>query len=356
MKSRQQICKGYSLIELLISMSIGVVLIGIIIVSYVVQNQVYKVTNSQAATQNAANAISALVTPLVRSVGFVGCSTTSQGLTISLNAGSPPPLGAAISPGMLVGYDASGTAGSGLLTLTTRNPANDTVLLNWSPILDPSLASLVQTGSDVLALLGPVPNSQPTAVTQITAASTSLTVNASSGLVVGQLVAISDCSKSTIFNVTGISGNEIYHLSGAGPTANTVSTFPVNYLSPQLIPLQQSALYVAQGQGGQSALMRAVYKNNAWAALPLVPGVQTMQVLYGIGANGEITQYVPANAVTSWTSVYCLKLAFLIEGQPGSGGANTPTSFKLLGTTVNVPQDGRMRRVYELTIDLRNAS
>ena len=347
---------GYTLVELLVAMAIGLVLIGGVITAYLVQTQVYKVTNSQAAIQNAENAIAVLVLPVIKSSGFLGCSTTDQPTTNTLNAGAPPPLGAATTPGMVFGYDASGTSGGGTLTLATRNPANDATLTDWSPSLDTSMASLVQTGSDVLALLGPAPNSQPMAVTSIASGSDTLTTNGTSTLVVGQLAAVSDCSKSTIFSATGVAGSNVTHAASAGTTGNATAAISVLYVNPQLIPLQQTAFYVGQGLGGQSSLMRATYASGAWTATPLVPGVQNMQALYGTGSGGVVTQYVPASSVSNWLSVYSVRLAFLIEGQAGSGGPNSPTAFDLLGTTVSVTQDGRLRRVYGITVNLRNQS
>ncbi len=347
---------GYTLVELLVAMAIGLVLIGGVITAYLVQTQVYKVTNSQAAIQNAENAIAVLVLPVIKSSGFLGCSTTDQPTTNTLNGGAPPPLGAATTPGMVFGYDASGTAGGGALTLATRNPANDASLADWSPSLDASLTSLVQIGGDVLTLFGPTPNSQPIAVTSIASGSNALTTNGTSTLSAGQLAAVSDCSKSTIFSATGVAGSNVTHAVSAGTTGNATAAFSVLYINPQLVPLQQTAFYVGQGLGGQSALMRANYTGGAWVPTPLVPGVQNMQALYGTGSGGVITQYVPASAVSNWLSVYSVRLAFLIEGQAGSGGPNNPTAFDLLGTTVSVTQDGRLRRVYGVTVDLRNQS
>ena len=102
--------------------------------------------------------------------------------------------------------------------------------------------------------------------------------------------------------------------------------------------------------------MLATYSSGAWTALPLVPGINTMQVLYGTGAEGVVSKYVPAGTGLDWTSVYSVRLAFLIEGQTGSAGASNPTQFTILGTTVNVPKDTRLRRIYEMTVKLRNAA
>ena len=356
MKPNPVLQRGYTLVELLVAMTLGIILIGAVFLVYMAQTKTYRVINSQAGIQNAENAIAALVTPAIRAAGFVGCSTILQPFISNLNAGGPPPLGTLATPGMLFGYDANGTAGTGTLSITQLNTANDSNAAHWTPNLDASLLSSVEPGSDVLVMFGATPKSQPVTVTSIPAGSTTLTLQDATGLVAGQLAAVSDCGKTTLFNITAVAGNTLSHAAGAGALANTSATFPVNYNSPMLIPMQQTALYVAQGQGGQSVLMLATYSSGAWTVLPLVPGVETMQVLYGIGAGGAVSQYVPAGAVTALTTVYSVRLAFLIEGQPGSASASNPTQFMMLGTTVNVPPDSRLRRVYEMTVNLRNAS
>ena len=164
MKPRCTLQRGFTLVEILVAMSIGIILLGGVIVVYSAQANTYKVVNSQAGTQNAENAITALVTPIIRAAGFVGCSTVLQPLTSNLNAGGPPPLGTLATPSMLFGYDANGTAGTGTLSITQLNTANDSNAANWTPNLDASLVSSVASGSDVLVMFGAIPGSQPVAV------------------------------------------------------------------------------------------------------------------------------------------------------------------------------------------------
>jgi type IV pilus assembly protein PilW len=363
MTPRSLLQRGYTLVELMVAMSIGIILIGAVIVVYLAQTQTFKVINSNSGIQNAENAIAALVAPAVRAAGFVGCSNMllpPLSFTSNLNAGGPPPVPAGTQPptSMLVGYDASGTAGNGTLSLTQMNAANSGVATQWTPNLDASLLNAVETGSDVLVLFGAAPGSQPVAVTSIATGGSTLSVLDATGLAAGQLAAVSDCGKSTVFNITNVAGTTLTHAAAAGAQANATATFPFNvsYNTPVLIPMQQTAIYVAQGQGGQSVLMLATYSSGAWTALPLVSGVDTMQVLYGTGAQGIVSQYVPASAGLNWGSVYSVRLAFLLEGQTGSAGAGNPTQFTVLGTTVTVPQDTRLRRIYEMTVKLRNAA
>lgn len=339
------------MVELLVAMTVGVILLGAVIEVYVVQTKTNKTSNSQAGFQNAENAIAALVTPAIRAAGFAGCSTLQQTLVSNLNPGGPPPLGALASPSMLFGYEANA---AGTLTIGQDNAANDGTAAHWTPALDASLLGQVETGSDVLVVLGAAPGSRPVAVTAVGAGG-GITVQDASGLAAGQIAAVSDCNAATVFQITGVAGATLSHAAGATALTNVATTFPVNP-NNLLIPLQQTAIYVAQGQGGQSVLTLATYSAGAWTASPLVPGVETMQVQYGIGSNGVVSQYVLANAVTAATPVYSVRMAFLIEGQAGSAGAANPTQFTVLGITVNVPADSRLRRVYEMTIDLRNAS
>ena len=345
---------------MMVALTIGVILIGAVIGIYLAQSKVYKGANSQASIQNAENAIAALLVPTVRAAGFGGCSTLGSAVS-NLVAGGPPPLGAlATTPAMVAGYDYVNTAGAGTaLAITADNPPNDSDPTHWSPTLDSTLGGAVLPGSDVLIVLGAAPGSQPVGVATITAGSTSITVQDASGLAAGQVAAVSDCLKSSIFLVTAVNSNALVHAAGAGAMTNATAALSVNYPpGAQLVPLRQTAFFVGHGLAGQSVLMRATLVGSTWDYEPLVPGIETMQVLYGVGtaADGVITRYVAAGAVTDWSLVYSVHLAFLIEGQAGSvqgGGASAPL---LLGTTVTPPPDTRLRHVYETAINLRNAA
>ena len=347
--------RGFSLVEIMIGLTLGIILsIGIITV-YLAQKNIYKTNVSQASIQNAESAIAQLITPTIRSAGFGGCNTLLTALS-NLNAGGPPPLGTlSTTPSMVMGYGA--TAGSPM-TITQTNAANSANANNWSPSLaTSSLTGNVQATSDVLIVLGGKPGSQPVGVTAATASSNSVTLQNTTGISVGQFGAVSDCSKTSIFAITTVAGSTVTHASAIGALTNANNVLLVNYsIGAQFVPLSQTAFFVANDPGGQSSLMRATLNaGGTWTFQSLVPGVDTMKVLYGIGSNGVLTQYVSANAVSNWGQVYAIRIGFLIEGQQGSE-TSPPTQFTVLGTTVNVPADNRLRHVYEMTINIRNSS
>ncbi len=343
---------GFSLVELMISTLIGLIISYTVLQVYLTQSQFYKSSNSQSLILSTENAIINLLTPAIRSAGFLGCGTTATAIS-NLNAGAPDPLGTLNTvPAMIIGYNGSGTS----FTFTQTNPANDTNNTHWSPNLPATLNGQVVQGNDVVIVLGAIPGTAPIGVTQIDPGSTTVGLQSTTGtnITAGQLGAVSDCVKSIIFQITSAGANSVTHSSGAGSMQNASSTFPVNFpVGSQFMQVQETAFFIGQGQGGQSSLMRGILNGGAWTVEPLVPGIEFMKVQYGIGDNRLITQYVSANAVTDWTKVYSVRIGFLIAGKIGS--ASSARTYTVLDTTVTVPADNLLRHTYEMTIQLRNS-
>jgi len=350
-RSKQQ---GFSLVELMVSVLIGAIITYSVLQIYLAQTQLYKTSNSQDIIQSMQNAIMNLITPTVRSAGFVGCGSMSTAVS-NLNGGGPSPLGSINTlPTLITGYNGSGAS----YTITGANVANGSSAGDWTPSLDATLVGNSQNGSDVFVVLGSAPDSFPIGISTIDAGTSFFVIQGLSGMALsaGQFGSVSDCVKTVIFQVTGVGGGTtISHNSGGGPGANSTSVFPVDFqVGSQFVRIQQTAFFVGQGQGNQSSLMRAILVGNAWTIQPLIPGVEFMKVQYGIGTTGSISTYVSANAVTNWSQVYAIRLGFLIAGQPGSGTLGT-NQFNVLDTQVTVPNDTRLRHVFEITITLRNA-
>lgn len=353
-KSTKAQQSGFSLLELMIGCLIALIVSYAVLQVYLAQSALYKTANSQTFVFSIENAIANLISPPIRSAGFLGCGSTSSGAMSNLNEGGTPPLGTFNSTqSMITGYSGSSSS----YTLVLNNPANDSNAGDWSPALPVSLLGQVQQGSDVVIVLGATPDSKAIGVTQINSGSSSLILNNTSTLASGQLAAVSDCAKSVIFQITALSGTAVTHDAGGGTLGNTSDKFLANFQAgSQLIPLQQTAFFVGQGSGDQSALMRGILNaDDSWTVEPIVPGVEFMRVQYGIGKNGAATQYVRADQVTDWTKVYSIRIGFLMAGKTGSAN-NAIKSYTVLDATVTVPEDSRLRHVFQMTIQLRNAS
>ena len=138
---------GFGLVELMIAMALGLFVVAGVLVVFIAQRQVYQSSNSQSLIQDADNAISAIITPVVRGAGFTGCASLAGGVKAYPSATNTPLTFNTTSP--VQGFD-SKTIPSPLVD----GAANDTSAGDWSPSLD---ASFITAG-------GIAPGSAPTTV------------------------------------------------------------------------------------------------------------------------------------------------------------------------------------------------
>ena len=106
---------------------------------------------------------------------------------------------------------------------------------------------------------------------------------------------------------------------------------------------------------------------------PIIKGVETFQVMYGVDTNADSTpeRWVSGNDVTNWTQVSAIRVGFVLRGAPGSsqGELDTtdvndrklyPLGKTFTGTNTDAglvftpPNDGRLRRAFNATFTLRN--
>jgi type IV pilus assembly protein PilW len=351
MKSRST---GFGLIELMVAVALGLIVLSGVLVVFVAQRQVYQSSSSQSLIQDADNAVSAIITPVIRGAGFTGCGNIGSGV-ITYVASRNTPLTFDTSSAVK-GFEASSMPAS-----IIDGAANDTSKGDWTPALDASFLTTevggVEKGSDVLVLIGAAPGKFPVGATVFGAGE--MTLNDASQITnTPQMVAVSDCGKSSIFQIVSASSTALQYTLGPNGT-------PVYPVGSQVIPIQQTAFFVAKRKNsGQSALFEGVMTmpsggspaNAVWTVSELVPGVSNMQLLYGT-VNGQTARYVDASQVTDWAAVTSVKLGLLIEGNQGSSSAVTnPTTFKLFDQTLTLPRDSRLRHTFYMTVNTRNST
>ncbi len=355
--------KGFSLVELMVAMVLGIIVMAGVITVFLAQRRVYLTTSSQGGLQDSQNAISSIVGASLRGAGFLGCGSFRHANSI-IKTGASSLVYNFTAP--VFGFDAKGTGSGGAYAITQINAADSSDSADWVPSLDSTLVGKSEPGSDIIVVGGEKPGTQSVPASSINNNVQFTIPDSSYGtLPAGTAAAISDCAKSTVFQITSMSSSSnihnVHHTAGGGGSApgNSSGSFQPQYKNgSQFVELQQVAYMVARGDGGQSSLYQAVMKNGAWDLQPLVPGVDSMQVLYGIGPeSGGTTQYVSADDVGQWTQVNSVRIGFLLEGALGSGIVDSnPTQWDVLGTTVTVPKDTRLRHVFVMTVNLRNVT
>jgi type IV pilus assembly protein PilW len=116
--------------------------------------------------------------------------------------------------------------------------------------------------------------------------------------------------------------------------------------------------YIGVGADGDGALwVLDLNGTGTFTAAELVPDIENMQVLYGIDTTGTqaASRYVTADQVTDFNLVVSVKIAVLAAS---AATARQPPAaaqvFTLLGTTVTAPLDSRVRKVFDVSVAVRN--
>ena len=367
----------------MIAMVVGLVLLAGVLSIFISSRSGYGANTATAQVQEDGRFALDFIRSNVRMTSHMGCATTARSNSI-IN-----PLGQLYNFLMPVyGYEYNGTdpataTSASPYVIASETPAGTTLTSGtWTPVGDSTTNTPLNTGPGV-AITNAVPGSDalvllsasgdPVYLTAPSAGGT-LAVTTSTTLAVGQLAVISDCVKSTAFQV-GTSDNTTPGILTIGSLlpgpGNYQNNFSVGYQSgSQVLAANVMVYYVGQDADNSPALFQAqLQPNGPFAgsfAKPqvIVPGVENMQVLYGVDTTGGSTltspnQYLTAaqvDATNNWANVLSVQLGLLIRSSTGAVPLPTAApTFDLLNTYITAPRDTRLRHVFTATIYLRNA-
>ncbi len=365
---------GFTLIELMVAVTLGLMLTLALISVFVGTRQAYQSTTGVASLADEGRFTLDTIAQIARGAGFIGCTAATEtnvdgALTYTvdnavLNSSSAPlPYNFQLGVG---GYEATGTGAGGTFTVSAT-PAAGAPAGDWTPTLGASFAGATSKevqGSDVLVLRSSLPQSTPVYTTAAAAAgASSLTVSSAGNLQPNELAVISDCTKAVPFQISSVTAGTpatINFGGSTGPPGNSLTALPVGFSAGALVyPLTTAVFYIGVGADGDSALRRLDLLNgqvgpNIFTDSEVVEDVENMQILYGLNTSSG-TSYVTADQVPDFTEVVSVEIAVLVASPTGSATAPaTAPTFNLLGTTVTAPKDTRLRRVFVKTIGIRN--
>jgi len=149
-----------------------------------------------------------------------------------------------------------------------------------------------------------------------------------------------------------------------------------------------SIFHVVRSAAGEPTLACTYRNGTAWATVPLVTGVEGFQVLYGVDTqNGATAAATPqlgdtiadtyltarqlentpsGSRIDNWRRVRTVRIGLLIRGPVpetlvSAAAASTPVlgsqfaNSTDIGSSLNLPADGRLRQRLVFTVHLRNA-
>lgn len=346
--------RGLSLIEVMVAMVIGLILMAGVGYVYLSGKRSYNVQSAAATVQENGRFALDFMRPEIRMAGFFGCGASSERTVNDLNVPASVPWYENIQT-PLVGYE------GGVSTFPTLSP---------SPL----------PNTDAITVLRGDSHDQYLVTHQQTGGQASFTLNNATDLIPGQILVVTDCSDTAVFQMTGNNGqsNEVVHNTGntvvPGNCSKLMGTDGAQYAdcnstsnlashifqgSGSLMPVKATIFYVADVPNvnpKEPALYEAVLAPNGAGGTQvlekeLVDGVENLQILYGVAPaiHEAPVRYVTANNVANWGDVVEVRISLLAR----SSGAVLPTavSTSFGGQTYD---DKYLRRVFDASIAVRN--
>jgi type IV pilus assembly protein PilW len=363
--------RGFSLVELMVSLVIGLILLLGAVAIMVSSKQNYVIQDDLARIQENARFAMDMIASDLKVAGYMGC----------INDMTP-------APGGPINNRLSAAGTGGLLDFVrplegfqgSNDPAVAPGIINWLPT-NTAVANLggganenPVNNSDAITIrhIGG-PAEEPTAAmansqSPITIANTTL------GLAVGEIAAISSCSTSDVFQVTGLTGGIQHAASGL----NTTDVFNGAYGTTGVNVSRATAVryYVGSlpaGDPAGTALFRLL--NNDPNPQRLVDGVEMMQITYGVDSTGDGLPncFTPASAAcngvlldttaNNWNNVVSVRIALLLASPDQVASDVDNNTYQVNDVQVQAcgaqpchPQDRRRRKVVSTTVLVRNDS
>ncbi len=344
---------GLSLIELMISVTIGLMLLGGTITLFMTNKRIYSEQDEMGRLQENARFAMQLLIEDIRMAGYAGCSDDIDEIKNHVNGMNDDDQLMSLA-----------NAVEGLDEADPATPANTP----WEPSDSVDQVGSMVAGTDAISIRyldpagiqisSPMPN-----------VSAELKVTTVGDLQIGDIIALSDCEMADIMQMTqiqvtgggssGTNGHLQHNTGGSLSPGNATKNLQKKYnTDASVMRFVARRYFIGTGANGGPSLFRL--ENLDATPLELIEGVENMEILYGedtVGNDTVAETYVSAAAVTNWDDVVSVRVSLLFRtlDENFSNPVNTKT-YDMLGVNYDPTDDRRRRRVVTSTIQIRNRS
>jgi type IV pilus assembly protein PilW len=306
---------GFTMIELMVAMLLGLLVIGGVVSVFLANQQVYRTNNALGDVQDSSRMAFEMLAQNIREAGLLGCGNNGQVSNV-LNIG--PEAGGttwwADWNSALRGY------GSG----TTANPALTTGTASGQQV----------AGTDSLMLLNAA--DVGLSIASHNAGATTFTLNeVNSGLATGQVMIVCDPDHAAIFRATSYNSSTktLGYAYGTDATGNcsvglgypTICTAVGNAYAfganSPIVGLAAGVWYIATNPDRSRSLYRADVDTSAGkvTAQEMVRGVNTMDILYHMAGQAK---FVAASDVNDWSAVNAVQVHLAMQSTDPRAGVD----------------------------------
>lgn len=330
--------QGFSLVELMIAMTIGLVVLVALGYVFIGSRQSFRTTDAMSRIQENARYALQSMSQNIRMVGFSGCGNLLNLTVYPVPPAAVAPAPALTSLNMISGQDAS--AAPAVINTIVR-PAGDTL-------------TIFGAFSSPVSIVG-------------TAAAGAVPVNGNPyGFKVGDILLATNCVSANVFSVAGLSPATATTPIGTTVTFTPGANLQGSYIAntngdPYVMKLDQYTYFVGVNPSGGRSLYRSSLNDGI---VELVENVWDMQVLYGYDStnSGAASAYFSAANVPAWTGVVSVRINLLmVSADKVLSGPQTYQYFADAATTrsATTPVVGAadyllLHQVFTTTVGLRN--
>ena len=352
---------GFTIVELMIAATLGLLILAGAISMLVSNKRIYTEQDEMGRLQENARFALDLLIRDIRMAGYAGCAGDVNNVVNHLNgADTASNIHAFVA---VEGSEGNGTVG------------------NWQPSGSSDQNADMLPFSDGITTRYLTPIGIHIVEPFMVRSAAAIHVTTDHGIESGDIVSITDCSSADVVQVTGNPSNPncacspscttaestsnsckatFNHNSGSGFPGNVFKDLSKTYGADATIMRFYAARYFIGNVDGSPMLRRMTgVSNTDGTALvdDLVDGVENMQVLYGedtVGGDMIADTYVDADTVGNWDNVVSVRLALLMRTVTEYGTQTDASTYDLLGVNINPTDDRRRRRVFTVTVQIRN--
>lgn len=327
---------GLGLVEIMVSLVIGLILMGGIYQIFQSNRATHRVSEALARVQENGRFAMMFLSRDLRMAGYYGCARDVP-LHSTLNN----------STHYLYTFD----------THITGHHDKDSKG-EWTPALPSHIEDVITgreiKGTDIVTIRAGDGNAVQIQPPYMPDEAAALHVEKNNGLAAGDIVVISDCEQATVFQISA--GNpdtsgSVEHNTGSGSPGNSTKNLGKVYQGDaELMRINTTSYFLRLNVAGEPALWRRIGNN---PAEELVEGVDDLQLRYGLDTNGDgsADEYKAADATIPWKDVVSVQLTLRVRSREDNIAAE-PQTVSYNGQSVT---DRRLRQTFTSTIGIRNS-
>jgi len=362
---------GVTLVELMVSLVLGLIMTGAVLQIYLSTSQTSRVTQGVSRIQENARFAHYFVTKDLREAGFGACINRVKN---KLNGPADPHI-PFVEP--LLAWNYTGTeSGNAAYELSDgeTSPLLSTNASDWDRAIPTFMQGSVAKGSDILSFK--TMQKLDIRLSNLnTALSPNLSTNGVHNIESNSILMVGDCPEVEAFQFIGASDSSIIAVPqsagtpGNRPIPTGSSWSKAHGPASDLFSVVQTYYYIGEGASGLPSLFRfqttlstasittAIFQANTEE---VVEGIETLQVLLGedtdLPVNGKANRYVSASQVSDWENIVSSRIGMLLRSPNSATDSDQADSYTLLDNISfdHAGTDNTLRYAVNSTVKTRN--